>query len=138
VIGITGNGGCFESFLVIRSHLTMIKIYHNNRCGKSRCALDLLAKSGTPFEVVEYLKHPPTEAELTQLLVLLHKQPLELIRQKEPVFQEQFKGKSFSDAEWIRIMVENPILIERPIVVTSNKAWVARDDQSLAEISELI
>lgn len=115
----------------------MIKIYHNNRCGKSRCALDVLTQSGKTFELVEYLKAPPTEAELTNLLALLNKKPLEIIRQKEPLFQEQFKGKSYSDAEWIRIMVENPILMERPIVVVDSSAWVARDEQSLAEISQV-
>lgn len=116
----------------------MIKIYHNNRCGKSRCALDVLAKSGAAYEVVEYLKTPPTEAELTQLLTLLQKRPLDIIRQKEAVFQEQFKGKNFTDAEWIRIMVENPVLIERPIVVAGEKAWVARDEKSLEEISGVV
>lgn len=112
----------------------MLKIYHNIRCGKSRCALQILEKSGQPYEVVEYLKNPPTETELRNLLVLLDKKPLELIRQKEPVFQEQFKGKTFSEEEWIKIMIDNPILIERPIVVFDGKAWVAREEQSLAEI----
>ncbi|HLP94676.1 MAG TPA: ArsC/Spx/MgsR family protein [Saprospiraceae bacterium] len=115
----------------------MIKIYHNNRCGKSRCALDVLTQSGQTFELLEYLKTPPTEAELTQLLTLLNKKPLDIIRQKEPLFQEQFKGKSYSDAEWIRIIVENPILMERPIVVVDSRAWVARDEQSLEEISQV-
>ncbi|MBL7809530.1 MAG: arsenate reductase (glutaredoxin) [Saprospiraceae bacterium] len=117
---------------------TLIKIYHNNRCGKSRCALDVLKQSVKTFELVEYLKAPPTEAELTNLLALLNKRPLDIIRQKEPLFQEQFKGKSMSDAEWIRIIVENPILMERPIVVVGSRAWVARDEQSLAEISEQV
>ncbi len=112
----------------------MLKIYHNTRCGKSRSALQILEKSGHPYEVVEYLKNPPTETELRDLLRLLGKKPLELIRQKEPVFQEHFKGKTFSEEEWIKIMLENPILIERPIVVMDGKAWVARDEHSLAEM----
>lgn len=112
----------------------MLKIYHNTRCGKSRCALQLLEQSGQPFELVEYLKTPPTAAELGEILALLGKKPLDLIRQKEPLFQENFKGKSFSDQEWIQIMTENPILIERPIVLHKQKAWIARDAQSLAEI----
>ncbi|HAD14282.1 MAG TPA: arsenate reductase (glutaredoxin) [Saprospirales bacterium] len=116
----------------------MLTIYHNSRCGKSRCALQVLTQSGAAFEMVEYLKNPPSEAELTQLLELLQKRPLDIIRQKEPVFQEQFKGKTFSDAAWIRIIVENPILMERPIVVAGNKAWVARDDQTLEDISKAI
>lgn len=116
----------------------MLKIYHNNRCTKSRCALQTLEETGASFDVVEYLKTPPSETELRDLLRLLDKKPLDLIRKKEPVFQENFKGKTFTDAEWIRIMVANPVLIERPIVVMGNKAWVARDDQSLEEIAAAI
>lgn len=112
----------------------MLKIYHNTRCGKSRCALQLLENSAQPFELVEYLKTPPTEEELRDLLLLLGKKPLELIRQKEPLFQEKFKGQNHSDKEWIQIMIAHPILLERPIVVLDGKAWVARDDQSLEAI----
>jgi len=112
----------------------MLKIYHNTRCGKSRCALQLIEKSGQAFEVVEYLKNPLTGADLRDLLALLGKKPLDIIRQKEPVFQEKFKDQKHSEEEWIKIMVANPILIERPIVVLDGKAWVARDEQSLKEI----
>ena len=113
----------------------MLKIYHNTRCGKSRCALQLLENSGHPFDVVEYLKNPPTAPELRKLLILLDKKPLELIRQKEPLFLEKFKGQQYSDSEWIDLMIANPVLIERPIVLKDDKAWIARDDQSLDEIS---
>ena len=115
----------------------MIKIYHNPRCGKSRCALQEISASGREFETIEYLKTPPDASELRQILSLLDKKPLEIIRQKEPVFVENFKGKSFSDDEWINIMLENPILIERPIVVAGDRAWVARDAGSLAEVAAL-
>jgi arsenate reductase (glutaredoxin) len=113
----------------------MIKIYHNTRCGKSRCALQEIEVLGKPFEVIEYLKNPPNEVELRHLLTLLGKKPLEIIRQKELVFQENFKGKVFSDDEWIRIIIENPILMERPIVVSGDKAWIARDPESLEAIT---
>ena len=113
----------------------MLKIYHKTRCTKSRCALQAIEAAGQPFELVEYLKTPPTEAELRELLALLGKKPLELIRQKEPLFQENFKGKNRSDDEWLKIMAANPVLIERPIVVLDGKAWIARDDQSLEEIA---
>lgn len=115
----------------------MIKIYHNTRCGKSRCALQEIEATGLPFEIVEYLKTPPSETELQHLLTLSGKKPLEIIRQKESVFVENFKGKTYSDAEWIKIMVENPILIERPIVVAGDRAWVARDAESLKEIAAI-
>lgn len=115
----------------------MMKIYHNNRCGKSRCALQVLEASGQSFELVEYLKTPPTAGELRHILDLLGKKPLDIIRKKEPVFQEHFKDQTHSDEEWINIMVENPVLIERPLVVAGDKAWVARDDESLAAIAAL-
>jgi len=116
----------------------MLKIYHNTRCGKSRCALQIIEKSGQAFEVVEYLKNPPTEAELRELLALLGKKPLDLIRQKEPVFLENYKDQDHSDESWIKIMVAHPILIERPIVVLDHKAWVAREERSLEEIAAAI
>ena len=116
----------------------MLKIYHNTRCGKSRCALQIIEKSGQAFEVVEYLKNPPNEVELRELLALLGKKPLEIIRQKEPFFQENFKGQDHSDEAWIKIMAAHPILIERPIVVLNHKAWVAREAQSLEEIAAAI
>ncbi|HNE28056.1 MAG TPA: ArsC/Spx/MgsR family protein [Saprospiraceae bacterium] len=114
----------------------MIKIFHNNRCGKSRCAFDLLSAEKAPFETVEYLKNPPSEAEIRDLLRLLDKKPLDIIRQKEPVFQENFKGKNFSDDEWIALIAAHPILLERPIVVVDGKAWVARDEAALAAIRQ--
>lgn len=113
----------------------MLTIYHNNRCGKSRAAKNLLDASGKSFEVVDYLQHPPSEKELAHILALLGLKPLELIRTKEPVFQEHFKGKNLSDAEWIRVMAENPVLIERPIVVMGDEAWVVRSDEALETLS---
>jgi arsenate reductase len=115
----------------------MLKIYHNTRCGKSRCALKELEETGEKFEVVEYLKTPPTAKELSFLCRLMGKKPLDIIRKKEPVFQEKYKGKSLSDDEWIMAMVENPVLIERPIVVHDDQAWIARDASGLEEIQAL-
>lgn len=92
---------------------------------------------GQPYEVVEYLKNPPSEAELKHLLELLGKKPLDIIRQKERLFQEKFKGETFTDDEWIRIIAENPVLLERPIVVSGNKAWIARDEDGLQAIAAI-
>ena len=78
----------------------MIRIFHNTRCGKSRCAFDLLTTSKKSFETIEYLKTPLLEAEIRDLLRLLNKRPLDVIRQKEPVFQENFKGKNADKAKW--------------------------------------
>ncbi len=76
--------------------------------------------------MVDYLQHPPSEKELADILAMLKMKPQELIRTKEAVFQEYFKGKNLSDAEWIRVMVENPVLIERPIVVMGDEAWLKK------------
>jgi arsenate reductase (glutaredoxin) len=115
----------------------MIQMYHNNRCGKSRCALQALEATQQPFEVIEYLKTPLDADALRHLLTLLNKKPLEIIRQKEAVFQEQFKGKNLSDEAWIEAMVAHPVLMERPIVVAGGKAWIARDAEGLDAIEAL-
>lgn len=105
----------------------MIQIYHNPRCGKSRNCLALLDESGQEYEVVKYLEHPPTTGELASLLRKLNKKPLELVRQKEKVWIDNFKDKTLTDDEIIQAMVSNPILIERPILIKGDKAIIARE-----------
>ncbi|HOU46285.1 MAG TPA: arsenate reductase (glutaredoxin) [Chitinophagales bacterium] len=112
----------------------MITIYHNNRCGKSRSALCLLEEAGVPFKTVEYLKETPTIEELKSLLQKLKLKPHDIIRTNESVYVDNYKGKTFTDEEWIQILHEHPILIERPIVVNGNKAVVARPPEKVQEI----
>lgn len=112
----------------------MITIYHNPRCGKSREGLSLLEKSGKEFEVIQYLKEVPTAKELKSILKLLKIAPIELVRQKEEIWVQNFKGKTFSDEEIIKIMVENPILIERPIVINGKTATIGRPPEKILEI----
>jgi arsenate reductase (glutaredoxin) len=100
----------------------MVTIYHNPRCKKSRAGLQYLQSKTDDVQIVEYLKNPLTEEELKKLLMLLNKKPQEMIRTQEAVYKQQFKGKNFTDDEWVKIMVENPKLIKRPIVVKGNKA----------------
>ncbi|UBM63401.1 arsenate reductase (glutaredoxin) [Candidatus Sulfidibacterium hydrothermale] len=100
----------------------MVTIYHNPRCKKSRAGLQYLQSKTDDIQIVEYLKNPLTEEELKKLLMLLNKKPQEMIRTQEAVYKQNFKGKNFTDDEWIKIMVENPKLIKRPIVVKGNKA----------------
>lgn len=109
------------------SQTKMIQIYHNQRCGKSRNCLLLLKESNKEIEIINYLNTPPTAAELTALLKKLDLSPIELVRQKEAVWIENFKEKSLTEQEIIQAMVQNPILIERPIVVNGNKAIIGRD-----------
>jgi arsenate reductase len=112
----------------------MIKIYHNPRCKKSRAGLEYLKNKGVDFEIVEYLKNPLTEEELKELLVKLNKKPQEMIRTQEAIYKQQFKGKNFTDDEWIKIMVENPKLIKRPIVVKDNKAVWGDPAENIEEL----
>lgn len=111
----------------------MIQIYHNPRCGKSREGLALLEQSGKPFEVVHYLKDTPTLKELEVLVSKLQLAAIDLIRQHEKIWVEQYKGKSYSDKELLQIMVNHPILIERPIVVNNNKAVIGRPPSKITD-----
>jgi arsenate reductase len=112
----------------------MIKIYHNPRCKKSRAGLEYLKQKGIDFEIVEYLKNPLTENELKELLMKLNKKPQEMIRTQEAVYKQNFKGKNFTDDEWIKIMIENPKLIKRPIVVKDNKAVWGDPAENIEEL----
>jgi arsenate reductase len=100
----------------------MIKIYHNPRCKKSRAGLEYLKSKKVEFEVVEYLKNPLNEEELKDILIKMNAKPTEIIRTQEEIYKKQFKGKNFTDSEWIKILVENPKLIKRPIVEKGYKA----------------
>ena len=112
----------------------MIQIYHNSRCSKSRECLNLLEHSGVEFEIIKYLVTPPTFEELEEIIKKLGINPIELIRKKEKLWTENFKNKVFTAKELIQIMVSNPILIERPIVINGNKAIVARPVEKTSEI----
>ncbi|WP_443939633.1 arsenate reductase (glutaredoxin) [Pedobacter sp. MW01-1-1] len=107
----------------------MIQIYHNSRCTKSRCAVEILEDSGKPFQIIKYLEDTPSVETLTEIVKKLGIKPFDLIRKAEKVFLEKYKDKTLSDQEWIEAMVENPILIERPIVVSGDKALIARPSE---------
>lgn len=112
----------------------MLKIYHNPRCGKSREALQLLENSGNDFEIVKYLEEVPSFKELSEIIKKLKIKPIELIRQKEKIWTENFKGKNLSDDEIIQAMISNPILMERPIVINGDKIAIGRPIENIAKI----
>lgn len=113
-----------------------MKIYHNNKCSKSRDCYTLLQEKGIPFETVEYLKNPLTKSEVVQLLKLLNIPAEALIRKGEKDYIENFKGKNLSEDEWIDAMVKFPKLIERPIVIKGNKAVIGRPIERVIELLE--
>jgi arsenate reductase len=104
----------------------MITIYHNPRCGKSRECLAFLDKSNQEYEVVKYLEIKFTFETLSDVLKKLKISPIDLVRTKEKLWIENFRGKTLSNDEIISAMVQNPILIERPIAVKDDKAVIAR------------
>jgi arsenate reductase len=112
-----------------------ITIYHNPRCSKSRETLRLLEARGLKPVIVDYLKTPPTAAELKSILKTLGLKPDALLRKSEPLFAELgLKDRKLDDDALIALMVENPILIERPIVVAGGKAAIGRPPEKILEI----
>lgn len=111
-----------------------VQIFHNPRCAKSREALELLKGENCEIEIVEYLKDIPTKKELKILLSKLGLKAEEIVRKKEPIFIEKFKNKTFSNEEWIQILTENPILIERPIIIDGYKAIIGRPPELVIDL----
>ena len=112
----------------------MIKIYHNPRCRKSREGLQILEQSGKPFEIIQYLKEVPSLDELKSIIDLLGITPMELVRKNEVIWKENYKGKDLSDMEIIQAMIDNPKLIERPIVINNGQAVVGRPPEKIQQI----
>lgn len=111
-----------------------IKIFYNPDCSKCREAMDLLEEGSCEIEVVEYLKNVPSREEIKEVLSKLGLKPLDLIRQKEAVFQEKFSAKNLSDEEWITALIENPELIERPILIDGNRAIIGRPPSLVVDL----
>ncbi len=111
-----------------------MKIYHNPRCSKSRETLQLIKDAGVDVEIVEYLKAIPTTDDLKTILMKLNLKPTDILRKGEAVYKEKFKNSNFNDDEWIKVMIEYPKLIERPIVVKGNKAILGRPPQNVLDL----
>ena len=111
-----------------------MKIYHNPRCSKSRQTLSLIKEKGVEVEIIEYLKLIPSEKELRSIIKLLGIKPEKLLRKGEVDYKQNFKGKILSDEEWISAMVQYPKLIERPIVVSDNKAILGRPPENVLDL----
>jgi arsenate reductase (glutaredoxin) len=109
--------------------------YHNPRCSKSRQGLALLEQNNVSFEIREYLKEGFSSNELKKLFKALDMVPYATVRRKESLYKELvIDGKSLSQAEWIKILIDNPSLMERPILVTQKGARIGRPPENLLEI----
>jgi arsenate reductase len=113
----------------------MATIYHNPRCSKSRATLNLLQEKGVEIKVIEYLKTPPSASELDSFLTTLGKEPRDLMRKGELPYKElNLQDQTKTRAELIEAMIENPILIERPIVVNDGKVTIGRPPENVFAI----
>lgn len=101
-----------------------LKIYHNPRCRKSRAGLQYLQSLGHNPEIVLYLEKKLSVADLERLFMQLNVPIENLIRKQEEIYKMQFKGKSFTSDEWLRIIAENPKLMMRPLVLKGHKAVI--------------
>jgi arsenate reductase (glutaredoxin) len=111
-----------------------MKIYHNPRCSKSRKGLQYMEEKGYNFEVVKYLEQGISETELADVIAKSGKTPFDFVRQHEKDYKEQYKGKILSDKEWIKVLVENPKLLHRPIIVNGDKAVLGNPAENIDTI----
>ena len=111
-----------------------MKIHHNPRCSKSRQALSLIQEKGENPKIIEYLKERISIEDLGLLLAMLKIKPIVLIRKSEQIWKEKYNGKELTDDEIIMAMVENPKLIERPIVVKNGKAIIGRPPKKVLNL----
>lgn len=107
-------------------------IYHNPRCSKSRETLKMIQDKGINVQVVEYLKQPLPTNELEAILKKLGMKAEDIVRKNETLYKEQYKGRKINEAEWLKILSENPVLIERPIVIKGNKAVLGRPPENVS------
>jgi arsenate reductase len=112
----------------------MITIYHNPRCSKSRQTLELIKSKGIEPEVNLYLDNPPSAEKLTELLQKLGIKANQLVRKSEAYYKDNLKGVEITDKQLIEVMMKNPKLIERPIVVAGDRAALGRPPEAVLEI----
>lgn len=113
----------------------MLSIYHNPRCSKSRQTLQIIEDKGLEVKIIEYLKTPPTKKELAEIIEKLGISPRQLLRKGEEAYKTYDLGNAkLSDSKIISCMVDEPKLIERPIVVNGNKAVLGRPPENVLGI----
>lgn len=104
----------------------MIKVLHNNSCSKSKAILEHLDENNVAFEIIDFVKNPLSVAEMKTVLKKLHYSAEELCRKNERLYKEKFANHTYSEEEWISILLENPSLVQRPILIKGEVAMVGR------------
>ncbi|AQX07570.1 arsenate reductase (glutaredoxin) [Elizabethkingia ursingii] len=103
-----------------------IQILHNSRCSKSREALQYLEDQKIDFELINIIQNPLNKEEVTSVLQKLGIKAEDLVRKSDALFKEKYAGQELNEEGWINVLVDNPTLIQRPIVVKDNKAVIGR------------
>ncbi len=112
-----------------------VQIFYNPNCSKCRLTMDILNDKGVQTTVVEYLSTPPNTTELNEVLNLLGLNPRELMRKHEAPYKEnKLDNPDLSREQLIQAMIDNPILIERPIIINGNKATIGRPPERVLDI----
>ena len=111
-----------------------MKIYHNPRCRKSREGIKYLESKKINFEVIDYIKNNLSSEQIRNILKKLQLKPIELVRKNEAIWKEKYKGKDFSDEQLIKIMSNEPKLIERPIIVSEKLAVIGRPAENIDKL----
>jgi polyphosphate kinase len=120
--------------LVKKQHHIVMKIFHNPRCAHSRAGLNYLEKKGYDLEIKKYLTDGLNAEDLHQILQKTGKKIIDLVRTQEPLFKAEFRGRDLSEEEWIDVLIKNPQLLQRPIVVNGEKAVVANPPEEVEKI----
>lgn len=113
---------------------TEYTMYHKPNCSTSLATLKMLKEHGVKPQLRLYLEEPPTPAELNELLKKMGKRVQSIIRTKEPLYKDNYEGRKLSKKEWLKILSENPILIERPILIKGDKAILGRPPEKVLEL----
>jgi len=112
-----------------------LKIFHNPRCSKSRQTLAILSENGIDVDIIEYLKDVPSKEALRQIINILDIKPRDLLRKGEAVYKENdLRREDLTEDDLIQFMVDNPILIERPIVYDDKRAIIGRPPDNVLKL----
>ena len=111
-----------------------MKIFHNTRCRKSREALSILRDNGFEPDIIDYLKEVPTKEELQKVVQLLGISAKDLVRKGETIYKENYKNTELSEEAWIDVMLADPKLIERPIIIKGSKAVIGRSPEKILSL----
>lgn len=104
----------------------VVKVLHNRNCSKSNAVLEYLDENGVPFEIINIVEDPLSELEIKTVLKKLNQNVFHIIRKNEKLYVEKYAGKNLSEDEWIKILAENPSLIQRPIIIKGPVAMLGR------------